>query len=155
MKRKSTFKYVYWVLLVVMVLILIPVVSMFLDKVSGLQFKLLMLLPIFIFLPAYVLIVSRFVYSDAAKRGMDPWLWMTVAVFVPNLIGLIIYLIVRQSVKNACIKCGKGIQKEFKICPYCGQNQEILCENCKKAVAPDWSTCPYCAHPLPGKKSQD
>jgi RNA polymerase subunit RPABC4/transcription elongation factor Spt4 len=86
---------------------------------------------------------------------MDPWLWITVAVFVPNFIGLIIYLIVRQSVKNACVNCGKGIQKEFKICPYCGQNQEIVCENCKKAVAPDWSTCPYCAHPLPGKKSLD
>lgn len=155
MKRKSTFKYVYWVLLVVMVLLLIPVVSMFLDKVSSLQFKLLILLPLFFFLPAYVLLISRFVYFDAPKRGMDPWLWMTVAVFVPNLIGLIIYLIVRQSVKNACIKCGKAIQKEFKICPYCGQNQEILCENCKKAVAPDWSTCPYCAHPLPGKKSLD
>ena len=155
MKRKSTFKYVFWVLLVVMALLLIPVVSMFLDKVSDLQYKLLMLLPLFIFLPAYVLLVSRLVYRDAVKRGMDPWLWMTVAVFVPNMIGLIIYLIVRQSVKNACINCGKGIQKEFKICPYCGQNQEIVCENCKKAVAPDWSTCPHCAHPLPRKKSQD
>ncbi|MBZ9633778.1 PLDc N-terminal domain-containing protein [Clostridium sp. FP1] len=28
---------------------------------------------------------------------MDPWLWTTVVIFVPDLIGLIIYLIVRNS----------------------------------------------------------
>jgi RNA polymerase subunit RPABC4/transcription elongation factor Spt4 len=152
MKRESSFKYIFWGLLVGMVLLLIPIVMIFTQGSPDVQPRLsIMLLPLFILVPAYIIIVGRLVYRDAAKRDLDPWLWATVAVFVPNLIGVVIYLIVRQSVKNACINCGKRIEKDFKICPYCGQKQEMVCENCNKAVARDWSVCPYCAHPLPGE----
>lgn len=155
MKRESSFKYIFWGLLVVILLVLIPVVMIFTQGSPDVQPRLsLMLLPILILIPAYIIIVGRLVYMDAAKRGLDPWLWATVAVFVPNLIGVIIYLVVRQSAKKACINCGKRIEKDFKICPYCGQKQEMVCENCNKAVARDWSVCPYCAHPLPGEKDQ-
>jgi RNA polymerase subunit RPABC4/transcription elongation factor Spt4 len=150
MKRESSFKYIFWGLLVVIILLLIPAVLIFTQGSPDVQPRLtLMLLPLLILVPAYIIIVGRLVYMDAAKRGLDPWLWATVAVFVPNLIGVVIYLIVRQSAKNACINCGKKIDKDFKICPYCGQKQEMVCENCKKVVAHDWSVCPYCAHPLP------
>ena len=155
MKRESSFKYIFWGLLVVIALLLIPIVMIFTQGSPDVQQGLsLMLLPLFILVPAYIIIVGRLVYRDAAKRGLDPWLWATVAVFVPNLIGVIIYLIVRQSAKNTCLNCGKRIEKDFKICPYCGQKQEMVCENCNKAVAHDWSVCPYCAHPLPGEKDQ-
>jgi len=155
MKRESSFKYIFWGLLVGMVLLLIPIVMIFTQRAPGALPRLpLMLLPLFILVPAYIIIVGRLVYMDAAKRGLDPWLWATVAVFVPNLIGVVIYLIVRQSVKNACLNCGKKIEKDFKICPYCGQKQEMVCKNCAKAVARDWSVCPFCAHPLPGEKDQ-
>ena len=152
MKRDSSFKYIFWGLLVVIVLVLIPVVMIFVQRPpDGQPGLFVMLLPLLILLTAYIIIVGRLVYRDAAKRGLDPWLWATVAVFVPNLIGVIIYLIVRQSLKNTCPNCGKRIEKDFKICPYCGQKQEMVCEKCNKAVARDWSVCPYCAHPLAGK----
>jgi RNA polymerase subunit RPABC4/transcription elongation factor Spt4 len=152
MKRESSFKYIFWGLVVVIVLLLIPLVMMLLRRATEFQYsRFLLLFPLFILVPAYIIIVGRLVYLDAAKRGLDPWLWATVAVFVPNLIGVIIYLVVRQSAKNTCLNCGKKIEKDFKICPYCGQKQELVCENCKKAVARDWSVCPYCAHPLPGE----
>jgi len=152
MKRESSFKYIFWSLVVVIVLLLIPLVMMLLHRAAASQHRIfLFLFPLFIIVPAYIIIVGRLVYLDAAKRGLDPWLWATVAVFVPNLIGVIIYLVVRQSAKNTCLNCGKKIEKDFKICPYCGHKQELVCENCKKAVARDWSVCPYCAHPLPGE----
>jgi len=155
MKSQSSFKYIFWGLLVVIVLLLILLVMTFTQGRPGVSPRLsLMLLPLFILIPAYIIIVGRLVYMDAAKRGLDPWLWATVAVFVPNLIGVIIYLIVRQSAKNTCLNCGKKIEKDFKICPYCGHKQEMVCENCNKAVARDWSVCPYCAHPLSKEKNQ-
>jgi RNA polymerase subunit RPABC4/transcription elongation factor Spt4 len=95
-----------------------------------------------------ILVIALIVYRDAAKRGMDPWYWATIAAFVPFFIGLIIYLLERRSVRKVCLNCGKGLQVDFKICPYCGQNQEISCEKCQKEVAPDWKLCPYCGASL-------
>jgi RNA polymerase subunit RPABC4/transcription elongation factor Spt4 len=155
MKRESTFKYVFWALLVGMVLLLITVAGMVLPTITGMVQKLVLLLPLVLFLPAYIILVARLIYVDAARRGMDPWLWMTVAVFVPSMIGLIIYLIMRMSVSNTCINCGKGIQKDFKVCPYCGQNQEMVCENCQKTIARDWKVCPNCGHSLSRGEDQN
>ncbi len=174
MKRDSTFKYVFWVVLVVVVLFFATVAYMFSHRADGpgewglnradagewglhppgaeRANMLVVLLPAVLLLAAYVVIVGQLVYKDAAKRGMDPWLWATVAAFVPNLIGVLIYLIVRQRYKNACLNCSKPIEKEFKVCPYCGHSQETACGNCQKSVAPDWQVCPYCAHPLKGKE---
>ncbi|MGG4395890.1 hypothetical protein ABEX25_16440 [Paenibacillus thiaminolyticus] len=44
---------------------------------------------------ALVLGIGRFIYKDAARHGMDPWLWATIAVYVPNLIGVILYFVAR------------------------------------------------------------
>ncbi|MBG9792217.1 hypothetical protein ABD76_06760 [Paenibacillus dendritiformis] len=45
---------------------------------------------------ALVLGIGRFIYKDAARHGMDPWLWATIAVYVPNLIGVILYFVARS-----------------------------------------------------------
>ncbi|MCP5106641.1 MAG: zinc-ribbon domain-containing protein [bacterium] len=154
MKRNSTFKYVFWGLLILVSLLVIAAAVLMSKTTSGAASKpLVMMVPFFIVAAAFISIVGRLVFKDAEKRGMDPWLWLTVVTFVPNLIGVIIYLIVRHSVKGACTNCGKAIQKDFKICPYCGQNQDIACENCKKPVSPDWTVCPFCAHKL-GKEKE-
>lgn len=157
MRRKSTFMYAFGSLLLVVVLVLITIVALILNKTDVVHDinVLILLLPLIIVIPAYIVIVGRLVYRDAVKRGLDPWLWATVAVFVPNLIGVIIYLIVRQWGQNTCINCSKPIQKDFKLCPYCGKKQENICDNCKKTVARDWSVCPYCAHPLSGEKGRE
>ncbi|MCP4155389.1 MAG: zinc ribbon domain-containing protein [bacterium] len=62
--------------------------------------------------------------------------------------GVIIYILVRHSSKHKCLNCGKGIEKEFTVCPYCAQKQELECENCNKPVARDWILCPHCGHNL-------
>lgn len=100
--------------------------------------------------------VGRFVYEDAKYRGLDPWLWTTIAVFVPNLIGLIIYLVFRSqhSIENKiCRNCHKNVNKEYNICPYCGNNLSARCENCGEAIEEDWIVCPKCAKPLKAKDS--
>ena len=125
---------------------LLPVLVMFSTDVSefeigGNMLRITMLLTCGLF---FICMIAIIVYKDASKRGMDPWYWATVASFVPLFIGVIVYLLERRSVKRTCLNCGEGLQENFKVCPYCGQNQEISCEKCQKAIAPDWKLCPYC-----------
>ena len=42
-----------------------------------------------------LILIGVYVYRDAERRDMNGLLWALVAVFVPSLIGLIIYLLVR------------------------------------------------------------
>jgi RNA polymerase subunit RPABC4/transcription elongation factor Spt4 len=156
MKKDSGFKYIFWVILV-LVVFMSPVLLIFSVEVpdndsSGLMLRLTLLVTFLLFI---VLLIALIVYRDASKRGMDPWYWATIAAFVPFFIGLIIYLLERRSVKKTCLSCGKELQGDFKICPYCGQNQEISCDKCQKAVAPDWKLCPFCGaslHTVQGKQ---
>jgi RNA polymerase subunit RPABC4/transcription elongation factor Spt4 len=93
--------------------------------------------------------VGRFVFKDSKQRGMDPWLWTTVAIFVPNLIGLIIYLLVRNSyTKKICLGCGKPVDDHFMVCPFCGYKLKDNCGSCGYAVDPEWNICPKCASKL-------
>lgn len=98
----------------------------------------------FTFFLVYVVVVAALVYRDAAKRGMDPWLWAAVAAFVPFLIGVVIYLVVRSNGRAACANCGKTIRADYKVCPYCGKSRELLCTGCRRPVSPDWKVCPFC-----------
>lgn len=103
------------------------------------------------FIIAIFTAISVFVYRDSQKRGMDSWMWMCIAIFVPNLIGLIIYIIARNKIetdKHKCIKCGELISTEYKLCPYCGTDLSNHCSQCGKQISPDWSTCPYCSNKL-------
>jgi len=76
---------------------------------------------------------------------MDPWLWTTVALFVPNLIGLIIYLVVRNSyTKKICMGCGNPVDEHFVNCPFCGYKLKDSCNACGCAVEPEWNVCPKC-----------
>ncbi|MBI4721257.1 MAG: zinc ribbon domain-containing protein [Chitinivibrionia bacterium] len=110
---------------------------------------LLIMLPTAVFFLAWIAIVGTLVYRDAKKRGMDPYLWATVAAFIPFFLGVIIYLVVRSSNgRTTCAACGRPIQSDYKACPYCGHRSEILCPACGKPVARDWKVCPHCAHAL-------
>lgn len=72
------------------------------------------------------ILLAVFVYKDSKKRGMEPILWTLIVIFVPNFIGLIIYLVVRSTHKGnpytnqlKCKNCGTVIQKNWKVCPKC------------------------------------
>ena len=90
------------------------------------------------------------VYRDARKLGMNAWMWTLIAIFAPNGVGFIIYLIFRftEKKKKHCSSCGKAVSENFSICPNCGENISGACPECSKAIEKDWKVCPYCRHKL-------
>lgn len=159
MKTESPFKYLFWAVAGLWIMAILGLiwfmfmrggllaVPFFGDGAGGRLFLLAMLVPVL----GLIVAIAATVYHDAKKRGLDPWLWATVAAFVPNLIGVIIYLIARHTFQKACIKCGKGLSGDFKICPYCGSSQDQACSQCRQPVMPDWVVCPHCGRPLADK----
>ena len=85
---------------------------------------------VFIIMLLIQIFLGIFVYKDSKKRGMEPVLWTLIVIFVPNFIGLIIYLVVRSTykinnVELRCKSCGKSIQSDWKICPHCMSKLDI------------------------------
>ena len=104
-------------------------------------------------------LVIVWVYRDAERRGMSGVLW-ALLVFIGNIIGLLIYLIVRNDTTRAnasleatvaCINCGKLVAQKYVFCPHCGTKLKSTCPSCDEAVASDWSICPYCGEKLAKK----
>ena len=107
------------------------------------------------------LIVTIWVYIDAERRKLNGFLWGSL-VFVGNVIGLIIYLLVRtgstpvvsitpQVTANSpqtCPACSKPVRNDFNVCPHCGTSLKMTCPACEKKVESDWKVCPYCAAKL-------
>ena len=94
---------------------------------------------------AIPVIVGCYVYKDAKCRGMDAVLWTVVAVLVPGLIGLIIYLIVRgNSADVVCPVCEKESSNTYVRCPHCGNPLKACCKNCNAVIDPSWKLCPQC-----------
>jgi len=106
--------------------------------------------------------VIVWVYRDAEKRGMNGLLW-ALLVLIGNLIGLIIYLIIRNeaAVRSAappaakCPGCGNSLGPGYAYCPHCGRPVKAACPACKKPVQADWKVCPSCGAGLdPGRTEQ-
>lgn len=93
-----------------------------------------------------MIVIGIVVYKDAKAHDLNPWLWMAVAVFIPNLIGVIIYLVVRsnQEKKYACSNCSAEVKGDYNVCPNCQAVFENTCEVCKHAVGSQMAYCPYC-----------
>jgi RNA polymerase subunit RPABC4/transcription elongation factor Spt4 len=118
------------------------------------------------------IVVIVWVYKDAEQRRMNGVLW-ALLVFIGNLIGLLIYLLVRQdhplpgqdkakatAPKTAptaaptasppakpalsCPSCQKPVEKDFTYCPYCGAALRQVCRSCGQPVEAAWKACPYC-----------
>jgi len=103
------------------------------------------------------------VYRDAESRGMNGALW-ALLIFVGNVIGLIIYLIVRnendiitatnQQMQNfagktvACSNCSAAVMQKYDYCPHCGSVMKSACPACGKKAESEWKVCPYCAEKL-------
>lgn len=107
---------------------------------------LLILLFFFFIIP---ILIGVFVYRDASDRGMNALLWTIVAVFVPSLLGLIIYLIFRENYSSlSCAGCGERVRPEFISCPSCGADLKDKCPSCGMAVEPHYKVCPNCSRTL-------
>lgn len=104
------------------------------------------------------LVVVIWVYRDAERRGMNGILW-ALLVFIGNIIGLVIYLILRssnlastESTTVSCPGCEKPLTGEYAYCPYCGIELQAKCPACEKPIQPDWQVCPHCGKKLTEKK---
>ncbi len=102
------------------------------------------------------ILVIVWVYRDAERRGMNGILW-ALLVFIGNIIGLIIYLILRSDAAFApksepatqtCPKCEKLVSSTYVFCPYCAAKIHSVCPECGKPTEKGWKACPHCGKKL-------
>ena len=53
-----------------------------------------------------------------------------------------------------CPSCGKLLQEDFNVCPYCGEPIKITCAKCGKILAEEYNNCPYCGAKVKKKVKQ-
>lgn len=102
------------------------------------------------------IMVIVWVYRDAEQRRMNGVLW-ALLVFIGNLIGLLIYLIVRSDnlplpkstpTTYPCPNCQEPVSPDYAFCPNCGTRLQAVCPKCKKPVERNWRVCPHCGQKL-------
>jgi len=96
------------------------------------------------------ILLLGYVNADARRRGMGPLLWTLICIFVPNLLGFLIYFVVRKPQGKFCNHCGYPVDELFRYCPRCGKSQSLVCGSCGKPVRPDFVCCPYCGKAIGG-----
>lgn len=119
-------------------------------RITSLSFLSLALLAVWI-------VVIVWVYRDAERRGMNGVLW-ALLVLIGNLIGLLIYLIVRSDNLPApqereslqeCPACQRQIPADYTFCPHCGAKLQLSCPSCESTIKKNWKACPRCGEKLP------
>lgn len=102
------------------------------------------------------ILVIVWVYRDAERRGLNGVLW-ALLVLIGNIIGLLIYLIVRSDsipalkagqTTQACPSCQKKVDSTFVFCPYCAARLQTVCPECGKPTEENWKVCPHCGKKL-------
>jgi hypothetical protein len=119
------------------------------------------------------LAIAYWALKDARERSDAPgqhYFALFINMFLP-LLGLLIYLLVRPGTtmverralelesqalaltdteddQRPCPACGRAIEKDFILCPYCETRFAKRCPACQKSVRLGWSLCPYCATSL-------
>ena len=76
------------------------------------------------FVAGYIMLVG-YVYGDARRRGMPAALWTLLVVLIPNLIGFIVYFILRRGIFAPCPQCGRGAEIGQIYCSACGHKLEL------------------------------
>lgn len=136
------------------------IADFFSSPMFGLATKLLFLFIILIWVS-----LVFWTYRDAQSRGALGLYW-AVVVFFFWFFGWAIYLILRPperledakereldiKTKEAilsrrslfCPACGKPIENDFLICPYCLKKLKQTCPECKRPLKISWTVCPYC-----------
>ena len=94
---------------------------------------------------AFFLFLFCYIYMDARRRGMKAGLWLLLAILVPDLIGVVIYFLLRDPLPLDCPSCGAQGNARFNYCPRCGFNFRATCPQCKQEARPGDHYCPHCA----------
>jgi hypothetical protein len=103
------------------------------------------------FVFSLLFLMLGYVYNDAKRRGMHPALWTLLVLILSGgyfLIGLIIYLLVREPLPYTCPQCASTVNARFNFCPNCKYNLRPACPQCQREVADEDKFCPYCATEL-------
>jgi RNA polymerase subunit RPABC4/transcription elongation factor Spt4 len=95
----------------------------------------------------YLLFIG-YINRDAKRRGMSPTLWTLVAILIPNGMGILLYFVLRQALRNACPQCGNAVQTGFNFCPRCNYKLSPSCPQCQRLVGVNDVYCPYCGTSL-------
>ena len=97
---------------------------------------------------ASIVLLYGYIYADAKRRGMRAGMWTLLAIFIPDLIGVILYFLLRDPLATPCPKCGQIARGSFTFCPNCGSELLRVCRVCRKKLEPGWANCAYCGTPL-------
>ena len=99
-------------------------------------------------LAIYVLLIG-YVNGDARRRGMRYVMWTLLAALIPNAIGIILYMVVRDPLTAPCPRCAAQLRPGYTFCPKCGVALAQACPQCRRAVEAGWSHCARCGTALP------
>src|SRR5271168_1177781 len=72
-----------------------------------------------VFIAVWVVCLG-YVYADARRRSMPPVLSTLMAAFVPNLLGFLIYFVIRRPIALPCAQCGQAMRADHPFCSWCG-----------------------------------
>lgn len=72
---------------------------------------------------AILVLALGYVYGDARRRNMPAIPWLLVALLVPNLLGFLLYFVLRRPLARPCPQCGQAITPEQRFCSWCGVQQ--------------------------------
>ncbi len=100
---------------------------------------------------AALIFMVAYVNRDAKRRGMNSALWtILVILFLPTwgIIGLVIYLLMREPLPYQCPQCSSTVGARFNFCPNCKCNLHPSCQQCKREIAETDKFCPYCGNDL-------
>lgn len=109
-----------------------------------------------IFLLGLLIAVAVIIYKDANKHDMNGKLWALLVILIPNFLGVIIYLIMRNTKEKEvyCSSCHSKVEIDYNICPMCHSIFEKICPTCKHAVDKVLEICPYCGEDVRDIKDQ-
>ena len=115
--------------------------------------------------------LAFYVVRDARRRSQSiSFLALAMLLgFVPPYLGPLVYLVVRppltleeeralaieeralleplqtEEPSRPCPSCGRDIENDFVICPYCRTQFARRCASCDRLLRLGWNVCPYCA----------
>lgn len=94
---------------------------MILRRGDGMQASMIMIV-FFIVKLILKIILGIWTYKDSNARGMNGLLWAVIVFIVPNLIGMLIYLVIRSKGYTIdCSNCNTKIDYDSKYCKKCGE----------------------------------
>ena len=95
----------------------------------------------------YVLLLG-YVWGDARRRGMNHVLWTLLALFIPYVVGVILYFLLREPVPVPCPACATPARKGHAYCAHCGTAVRTACPHCRQPVDAGWRNCASCGQAL-------